>query len=127
VTQRCPREECSNVLAAGQIICTADFHLLAGMCRGKKRLGRPQADRIQGLGGGVAYDCTLCREWHNGDAIRQRMDQTITARAAVRALRADPRVGWRGLLKLVDAWHSDNVNRSRWADGIDQREALTAP
>jgi hypothetical protein len=123
----CPREGCDNPLTDGQIVCTADIHMLASMCRGKKRLGRPEADSIEGKGRGVAYDCSLCREWHNGGSIRRRMELMVDTRAVVRALRADPWVGPRGLLSLADAWHPDRVNRSRWAEGIDQREALAAP
>lgn len=129
MTQPCPRDGCDNILIEEQLVCTADFHALASMCRFKKRLGQPMADWIEGQGRGVAYRCVLCREWHNGGNVQQRMQMTINARATVQALCDHPLVGWQGLLNLADAWNPERVgvNRSRWAEGIDQREALAAP
>jgi len=122
----CPREGCGNTLSAGQIVCSGDFTALAGMCRGKNRLGQPVADMIESNGGGIAYRCPLCLQYHNGSKVRLRMEMIAAARATVRAFRADPRVGARGVLRLADAWESRRVNRSRWAEGLDQREALAA-
>lgn len=124
----CPRRGCTNPVSDGQIICHADFVALAGMCRAKSRLGQPVADQIAGDRGLVAYCCPLCRQWHNGGPISRQEQHMIDAQAAVQALRDDPRVGPLGLLQLADAWTpSTNVKRSRWSEGIDQREALTAP
>jgi hypothetical protein len=123
----CPREDCDNTFTAGQIVCGADFTALASSCRGKKRLGRPLADLIASQTGRIAYACALCREWHNGGRIRHRMPMLVVARATVRALRDDPRAGRLGLARLADAWHPRNVNRSCWAEGLDQAEALAAP
>jgi hypothetical protein len=129
VTQPCPRPGCDNTLTGTQIVCTADFHALAGMCRFKKRLGQPTADWVASRGRGVAYRCELCRDWHNGGAVQAAEVARAIAEATVQTLCDDPRVGWRGLLKLADAWDPERtgVNRSRWAEGIDQREALAAP
>ena len=124
---RCPRAGCGNTRTEEQIVCTADFHALASMCRGKKRLGQPMADWIASRNRGVAYLCPLCREWHNGGEISDAELVMTTATATVDALCDDPRVGWRGLLQLADAWNGKRVNRAHWAEGIDQREALAAP
>jgi hypothetical protein len=125
----CPREGCENTLLADQIVCVGDFAALAGHCRGKKRLGEPAAAAIQSAGRGRAYRCELCRQYHNGARLTDRMTVLIAIRATVRALREDPRVGWRGILALADAWSPDgeNVNRSRWSEGLDQREAHALP
>jgi len=121
----CPREGCANRLHLPEmIVCTGDFQSLAGMCRAKKRLGQPEADMIQGRGGGDAYRCILCRQFHNGSAPKNRMDLVTVARATLRAMEQDPRVGWRGVLKLADAWiPSVILSRSRWYEGLDQTEA----
>lgn len=123
----CPRQGCTNRLAPGQIVCSGDFTALAGMCRGKKRLGQPQADRIQSEGGREAYRCPVCRQWHNGKPVRDGERALQEATLTIKAMREEPMVGWRGVLQLADAWEPSRVNRSRWAEGIDQREALTAP
>jgi hypothetical protein len=124
----CPREGCPNRLHDNaQIVCTGDFHALAGMCRGKKRLGEPEAAMIEGRGRGVAYACPLCRQHHNGAPIHGRAELTAVARATVRALRADPRVGPQGILALVDAWAPPASDRSGWAEGLDQRLAYALP
>jgi len=105
------------------IVCTGDFQALAGMCRGKKRLGQPEADMIEGRGGGVAYRCDLCRQYHNGSLPRSLAALTAASRATLRALEADPRVGRRGILNLADAWAPTRVARRRWYEGLDQRDA----
>jgi hypothetical protein len=127
VNRSCPRAGCANPIGEGLIVCAGDFTALAGMCRGKKRLGEPQASAIQARDGGRAYRCELCRQWHNGNLPARLEELTTVAQATVSALRDDPRVGWRGVLQLADAWMPPNVNRSRWAQGLDQREAMTAP
>lgn len=125
----CPREGCVNYLyLPTQIVCTGDFTALAGMCRGKKRLGQPEADMIEGRGAGCAYRCPLCRQYHNGTLPANRMDLVTAARSTVRVLEADPRVGRRGILNLADAWTpSETVSRSRWSEGLDQTEAYDLP
>lgn len=121
----CPRADCRNPLTRpAQIICTGDFVALAGMCRGKKRLGQPVADRIAADRGCAAYQCELCRQYHNGREVADRPGVLAVTRTAVQALRADPRVGPAGLLQLADAWHPDNVNRSCWSEGLDQAVAV---
>jgi hypothetical protein len=125
----CPREGCANGLHLPEmIVCTGDFQALAGMCRAKKRLGQPEADMIEGRGGGAAYRCILCRQYHNGSPARNRMDLVTVARATLRALEADPRVGRKGILNLADAWvPSVILSRSRWYEGLDQSEAFDLP
>lgn len=125
VSRPCPREGCGNTLHSDDlIVCTGDFHALAGMCRGKKRLGEPEADMIESRGRGLAYRCALCREHHNGNPVAARAEIMTTTRATVRALRDDPRVGWRGVLALVDAWAPNMSERERWHEGLDQRAAF---
>lgn len=125
----CPRQGCENWLRLPRmIVCGPDFQALAGMCRAKKRLGQPEADMIQGRGGGEAYQCVLCRQYHNGAPPKNRMDLVVVARATVQAMEADPRVGRRGILNLADAWVPSAVlSRSLWYDGLDQREAYNLP
>lgn len=122
---RCPREGCLNWLDRPEmIVCTGDFTALAGMCRAKKRLGQPDADMIEGQGGGAAYRCILCRQYHNGSPPRNRMDLVTVARATVDAIQADPRCGRPGLLALADIWApTTTVVRERWYEGLDQCEA----
>lgn len=120
----CPRASCANTMQSpGLIVCSGDFAALAGMCRGKKRLGEPLAAQIEGSGGGRAYECPLCRMWHNGSAPRNRMDLKVVARATVAALSADPRVGWRGLLALADTWAPPATRRAEWHVNLDQADA----
>lgn len=126
MSRSCPREGCSNTISEELIVCPGDFAALAGMCRGKKRIGEPEAAGIEGADGGRAYRCELCRQWHNGNLPARLEELTLAARATVNALRADPRVRWIGLLQLADAWAPAHVNRSCWAQGLDQREAVTA-
>lgn len=125
---RCPREGCRNLLAGpGQVVCGPDITILASMCRGKKRVGEPEAEWIASRHSSTdAYHCELCRQWHNGARVRRRMELIVVVRATLAALRADDRVGWRGVLLLADAWSPGNVNRSRWHEGIDQRVAMPA-
>lgn len=120
----CPREDCLNSLDdPTAIVCAADFHVLASTCRGKKRLGEPEAATIEGMGRGPAYECVLCKQWHNGAKLPDRAAFKVRIRATVRALREDPRVGWRGILNLADAWHPSVSERARWREGLDQRVA----
>lgn len=121
MSRDCPRAGCDNRLSAQQIICAGDFAALAGMCRGKKPLGQPEADMIEGRGRGLAYCCPLCLMWHNGHQPARLMEPQV-ALATVAALRADPRVGWQGILQLVDAWRV--TPRAGWAEGLDQSVAI---
>lgn len=127
----CPRDGCDNLVhdPAAMVVCTGDFYTLAGMCRGKKRLGEPSAVAIQDLGRGRAYECRLCRMWHNGGKTDSRMDIVAVVRGTIRALKADDRVGWRGLLQLADAWRPvpGVCDRPRWHEGLDQRAAFWVP
>jgi hypothetical protein len=125
----CPRAGCPNSLAGPDlIVCTGDFLALAGMCRGKKRLGQPEADMVAASKPGRdAYACHLCREYHTGSAVRDPDAQRRFGQDTVQALRDDPRMGPAGLLALADAWHPDNVNRSCWHEGLDQRVVLLLP
>lgn len=123
----CPRAGCGNTLGEEQVVCAGDFTALAGMCRGKKRLGEPAAAMIEGKGGGTAYPCPLCRQWHNGALPARLEDLNAAAQATVAALRAAEAVGWQGVLQLADAWAPPRVNRMRWSEGLDQREAIPAP
>lgn len=121
----CPRADCGATLDdTDRIVCAADFRALASRCRGKKRLGEPEAAMIESRGGGVAYSCDLCRGWHNGRPTAGNRDLGIIARATVAALRADDRVGWRGILLLADAWAPAMSERERWRDNLDQRQAF---
>ncbi len=120
----CPREGCQNsVTHDHEIVCAVDFHALASTCRGKKRLGEPEAAMIEGRGRGVAYRCALCRQWHNGTAITNRAEFVVVTRDTVRALRDDERVGWRGILNLADAWHPSMSEREGWWADLDQKQA----
>lgn len=125
----CPREGCGNLLHLPElVVCVGDFHALAGMCRAKKRLGQPDADMVAGRGGGGAYRCVLCRQYHNGSDPKNRMDLVTVARATIKAMEDDPRVGRAGILKLADAWiPSAILSRSLWYQGLDQREAYDLP
>jgi hypothetical protein len=125
----CPVEGCSNRLAKPEdLVCPGDFTALAGTCRGKKPLGQPEADWIQGRGRGVAYRCELCRQYHNGNsAARNVAIMKATLRAVIRAMRADPRCGSEGLLNLIDAWAPTRVKRESWCENLDQREAYAVP
>lgn len=123
----CPREGCGNQLHRDDmILCTGDFHALAGMCRGKKRLGEPEASFIEGRGRGRAYRCPICKQWHNGNQINGRADFLSQMRDAARALRDDPRVGWRGMIALADAWAPGMSERRSWSEGLDQQVAVAA-
>lgn len=120
----CPVEGCANHLTRLEdLVCTGDFTVLAGVCRGKQRLGQPVADSVQDRGFGIAYQCVLCRQWHNGNKPARHADLKTLTRAIIRALRADERCGSTGLLNLADAWHPRRVNRDSWCLGLDQREA----
>jgi hypothetical protein len=120
----CPREGCINSLSSREIlVCAVDFHALASSCRGKKRLGEPEAAMIEDRGRGLAYTCELCKQWHNGTAMGDEAGFRLVLRGTVQALAADPRVGWRGILNLADAWHPDVSERSEWSVGLDQTAA----
>jgi hypothetical protein len=124
VLPRCPRRDCINSLSSREIlVCAVDFHALASSCRGKKRLGEPEAAMIEGRGRGLAYGCATCGQWHNGKAMDDQLGFQKLLRETVMALRDDPRVGWRGILNLADAWHPDVSERSEWSLGLDQRAA----
>lgn len=121
----CPREGCGNSAEASkEIVCAVDFYALASMCRGKKRLGEPEAVMIQGMGRGAAYCCALCKQWHNGNAVARRAEFKAMVRDVVRALQADDRVGWRGILNLADSWHPRVAARARWREDLDQTQAF---
>lgn len=126
-TSPCPREDCENAVRPGDIVCGRDFTLLASACRGKKRLGQPEADMIEGRGRGNAYPCPLCRQWHNGGRPQRAAQMRTVQRATVRSLHEDQRCGPEGLLNLIDTWHPERVNRDSWALGLDQREAYALP
>jgi hypothetical protein len=122
VLPRCPRAGCGNsATEPGAIVCAVDFYALASSCRGKKWLGEPEAAMIEGRDRGVAYACVLCKGWHNGDAQDDPAAFRALLEAVVAALTADPRVGWRGILNLVDAWRVSD--RSEWRLGLDQTAA----
>lgn len=121
----CPREACANPLVSpDEVVCVVDFHALARTCRGKKRLGEPEAAAIEGLGKGAAYRCPLCQQWHNGKARPDAARFKVLVRDTVRALASDPRVGNRGILKLADAWRPGMSEREEWANSLDQRLAF---
>ncbi len=121
----CPRAGCRNPLTNPRdVVCAVDFYALASACRGKKPLGEPTAAMIEGAGGGTAYRCPLCWQWHNVSPMRDREAFTALVAGTVEALRADPRVGPAGLLRLVDAWHPLRCPRGAWREGLDQRQAL---
>jgi len=105
------------------IVCAVDFHALASSCRGKKRLGEPEAALVESLGKGAAYKCSLCKQFHNGKPTANRADFKTLVRDTVRALGADPRVGWQGLLNLDDAWHPNVSERATWYLDLDQKAA----
>lgn len=124
--RRCPRSGCTGLLPAGLIVCPGDFAALASSCRGKRRKGEPAAAGVEGRGGGRAYPCGLCVSWHNGGLICGDAPALAAVNlATVAALRADPRVGWRGVLQLADAWAPEMSEREKWAEGLDQRVALS--
>lgn len=121
----CPRPGCTNLISADQAVCTGDFHALAGMCRGKKRLGQPVADAIEIERGKPAYFCQLCRSHHNGGSVVDRLLMQTFGHEVVTALRDHPRIGWRGVLQLADSWAGDP--RARWHEGLDQQAAMPVP
>jgi hypothetical protein len=71
----------------------------------------------------VAYRCKLCLQWHDGTVMTNRAVFELVVAATIAALQADPRVGWRGILKLADVWHPDVSERDVWTHGLDQRAA----
>jgi hypothetical protein len=93
----------------------------------KKRLGEPLAAQIADTRKAVSYRCPLCGQWHTGDAVGNRLAMETFGVATVEALRADPRVGWRGLIALADAWAPDMSERERWSEGLDQQVACVLP
>jgi hypothetical protein len=127
VSIACPRKGCGNPVSAGGVVCGPDFTLLAGMCRGKKSLGQPVADLIQATGGGVAYLCRLCLTYHNGNPPARAEQFAADVEQVLSALRADPRVGWRGMLRLADRWRPPFTHRAQWSQGLDQSEAFMSP
>lgn len=121
----CPRPGCGNLLAGDhQAICTGDFHLLASMCRGKRRIGQPLADALAAQRGLPAYRCPVDLQYHNGKPIKDRSASMSVASGAARALRADPRMGAQGMIALADAWAPGMSERERWSEGLDQRIAF---
>jgi hypothetical protein len=122
----CPRPGCQHSLDdVADVVCTTDFRALASTCRGKKRVGEPLAAWVEHDLGMKAYPCLVCRQWHNGGLVAEPGEFEDLIRDTVQVLRDDPRVGWPGILNLADAWHPDQVPRSVWRDGLDQKQAYT--
>jgi hypothetical protein len=120
----CPRLGCrKSLMGADEVVCSGDFHTLAGMCRGKKRLGETQAMMIDSCGRGVAYRCRVCVEWHNGAAVKDPRGLKVEARETVMAMKNDPRVGWQGMVNLARAWRPGFSPRMGWHQGLDQKDA----
>lgn len=125
---RCSREDCPHTLMnRWDVVCVGDFTALAGACRGKKRLGQPEADLVAARYRRHAYRCPLCRQWHNGGRPRLHEQLDLILTGTVAALRDDERCGPAGILSLIEAWDPARVNRESWHEGLDQREAHAVP